>query len=79
MISAYGLGASGAAPEPDLMPSPVPDRPGLLVRDPYRYAESVLVVPTPLVPCLAFFNGQCDEATCVGPSSASPATRAWAR
>jgi MEMO1 family protein len=45
----------------DLMPSPVPDRPGLLVRDPYRYAESVLVVPTPLVPCLAFFNGQCDE------------------
>jgi AmmeMemoRadiSam system protein B len=46
----------------DLMPSPVPDRPGLLVRDPYRYAEAVLVVPTPLVPCLAFFNGQCDEA-----------------
>jgi hypothetical protein len=46
----------------DLMPSPVPDRPGLLVRDPYRYAETVLVVPTPLVPCLAFFNGQCDEA-----------------
>ena len=45
----------------DLMPSPVPDRPGLLVRDPYRYAESVLVVPTPLVPCLAFFNGECDE------------------
>ncbi len=44
------------------MPSPVPDRPGLLLRDPYRYAEAVLVVPTPLVPCLAFFNGQCDEA-----------------
>jgi AmmeMemoRadiSam system protein B len=45
----------------DLMPSPVPDRPGLLLRDPYRYAEAVLVVPSPLVPCLAFFNGQCDE------------------
>ena len=43
------------------MPSPVPDRPGLLLRDPYRYAEAVLVVPSPLVPCLAFFNGQCEE------------------
>jgi len=43
------------------MPSPVPERPGLLLRDPYRYAEAVLVVPSPLVPCLAFFNGQCDE------------------
>ncbi|HET8646382.1 MAG TPA: AmmeMemoRadiSam system protein B, partial [Vicinamibacteria bacterium] len=43
------------------MPSPVPDRPGLLLRDPYRYAEAVLVVPSPLVPCLAFFNGECDE------------------
>jgi AmmeMemoRadiSam system protein B len=45
----------------DLMPSPVADRPGLLLRDPYRYAEAVLVVPSPLVPCLAFFNGQCEE------------------
>ena len=41
----------------DLMPSPVADRPGLLVRDPFRYAESMLVIPPPLVPCLAFFNG----------------------
>jgi AmmeMemoRadiSam system protein B len=45
----------------DLMPSPVPDRPGLLLRDPYRYAEAVLVVPSPLVPCLAFFDGRCEE------------------
>src|SRR2546427_117212 len=40
----------------DLMPSPLADRPGLLVRDPFRYAEGTLVIPTPLVPCLAFFN-----------------------
>jgi MEMO1 family protein len=46
----------------DLMPSPLPDRPGLLLRDPYRYAEAVLVVPSPLVPCLAFFDGERDEA-----------------
>jgi AmmeMemoRadiSam system protein B len=44
------------------MPSPLPERPGLLLRDPYRYAEAVLVVPSPLVPCLAFFDGQRDEA-----------------
>jgi AmmeMemoRadiSam system protein B len=41
----------------DLMPSPLEDRPGLLVRDPFRYAEAVIVIPSPLVPCLAFFNG----------------------
>jgi AmmeMemoRadiSam system protein B len=46
----------------DLMPSPLPERPGLLMRDPYRYAEAVLVVPPPLVPCLAFFDGERDEA-----------------
>lgn len=44
------------------MPSPLPERPGLLLRDPYRYAEAVLVVPSPLVPCLAFFDGACEEA-----------------
>lgn len=46
----------------DLMPSPLPERPGLLLRDPYRYAEAVLVVPSPLVPCLAFFDGRCNAA-----------------
>jgi len=42
----------------DMMPSPLEDRPGLLVRDPFRYAEAMLVIPSPLVPCLAFFNGR---------------------
>jgi predicted class III extradiol MEMO1 family dioxygenase len=36
----------------------VADRPGLLVRDPFRFAESVLIIPSALVPCLAFFNGR---------------------
>ena len=44
-------------PNLDLVPSPLPDRPGLLVRDPFRYAEAMIVIPSPLVPCLAFFNG----------------------
>ncbi|PYQ01141.1 MAG: AmmeMemoRadiSam system protein B [Acidobacteria bacterium] len=45
-------------PSLDLVPSPLPDRPGLLVRDPFRYAEAIIVIPSPLVPCLAFFNGR---------------------
>lgn len=40
------------------MPSPVEDRPGLLIRDSFRYSDSVLIIPPPLVPCLACFDGQ---------------------
>src|SRR5262249_3550169 len=42
----------------DLMPSPVEDRPGLLIRDPFRYSDSVLIVPPPLVGLLAHFDGE---------------------
>ncbi|HET7291290.1 MAG TPA: AmmeMemoRadiSam system protein B [Vicinamibacteria bacterium] len=45
----------------DLMPSPVADRPGLLVRDPYGYADGVLIIPPPLVPCLLCFDGEKTE------------------
>jgi hypothetical protein len=45
----------------ELMPSPVPESPGLLVRDPFRYAESVLILPPALVPCLLLFDGRHDE------------------
>lgn len=46
----------------EMVPSPLPDRPGLLLRDPFRYSEIVLVIPPPVVPCLAFFNGRYAEA-----------------
>jgi len=46
----------------EMVPSPVPDRPGLLVRDPFRYSEIVLIIPPAVVPCLAFFNGRYAEA-----------------
>jgi AmmeMemoRadiSam system protein B len=46
----------------EMVPSPLPDRPGLLLRDPFRYSEVVLVIPPPVVPCLAFFNGRYSEA-----------------
>src|SRR5688572_29718089 len=45
----------------DLMPSPIPEAPGLLLRDPFRYTETVLVLPGPLVPCLLLFDGDHDE------------------
>ena len=43
------------------MASPVPDRPGLLVRDPYHYSEAALIIPPALVRCLEFFDGQHTE------------------
>jgi AmmeMemoRadiSam system protein B len=45
----------------DLMPSPVPDQPGLLIRDPMRFAEAILIVPPPLASCLSFFDGRTEE------------------
>ena len=44
----------------DLMPSPIAEAPGLLMRDPFRYSESVLVLPPALVPCLLLFDGAHD-------------------
>lgn len=45
----------------DLMPSPVPDRPGLLMRDSFRYSDAVLIIPPALVACLEFFDGEHTE------------------
>ncbi len=42
----------------DIIPSPVPDRPGLFIRDPYRYSEAVLIIPPPLIECLRCFDGR---------------------
>jgi len=42
----------------DLMPSPDPEHPGLLIRDPFRFTDSMLLIPTQLVACLAHFDGE---------------------
>jgi len=42
----------------DFMPSPDPERPGLLIRDPFRFSDSMLLIPPQLVSCLACFDGQ---------------------
>jgi AmmeMemoRadiSam system protein B len=41
-----------------MVPSPVPDRPGLFMRDPYRYSDAVLIIPPPLIECLRCFDGR---------------------
>jgi AmmeMemoRadiSam system protein B len=43
------------------MPSPLPEHPGLLVRDPLRFTDATLVIPPPIVPLLALFDGRHDE------------------
>jgi MEMO1 family protein len=45
----------------DIMPSPLPEQPGLLIRDPMRYSTVTLVIPPALVPGLACFDGRQDE------------------
>lgn len=41
----------------EITPSPLPERPGYLIRDPYRYTEAMIIVPPALAPCLACFDG----------------------
>jgi len=45
----------------DFLPSPDPERPGLLIRDPYHFSDSMLLIPPPLVPVLACFDGEQTE------------------
>ena len=45
----------------EFTPSPMEERPGLMIRDPFHYSDVTLVVPPPLVPLLAYFDGEQDE------------------
>jgi MEMO1 family protein len=42
----------------DIMRSPVPDKPGFLFRDPFRYTEEMLIIPPLLAAGLVFFDGE---------------------
>ena len=44
-----------------MAPSPSPDRPGLFIRDPYRYSDAMLIIPPPLIETLRCFDGQQTE------------------
>jgi AmmeMemoRadiSam system protein B len=45
----------------DFMPSPVADRPGLLIRDAYRYSDATLIIPPGLIESLRCFDGESTE------------------
>src|SRR5262245_56391716 len=49
-------------PDLDIMPSPIKEQPGLLIRDPFHYSDSTLVVPPILARCLRYFDGEQTEA-----------------
>ncbi len=42
----------------EFIPSPVAERPGVLIRDPYRYTEAMVIVPPLLAEGLSFFDGE---------------------
>ena len=42
------------------MLSPIKDRPGLLIRDRFRYSDATLIIPPTLIPGLLLFDGNLD-------------------
>jgi MEMO1 family protein len=42
----------------DFIPSNDPQHPGLLIRDPLKFSDAMLLIPPPLVECLACFDGE---------------------
>jgi MEMO1 family protein len=46
----------------DIMLSPVTDRPGILIRDCFRYSDARLIIPPLLIPGLQFFDGKRTDA-----------------
>ena len=44
--------------ELDLMPSPLEERPGLLMRDPFQYSDMTIIVPPLLAQALELFDGR---------------------
>ncbi len=48
-------------PALDIIPSPSPDRPGLVLRDPLRYSEDTLLIPNEWIPVLSCLDGNHTE------------------
>jgi AmmeMemoRadiSam system protein B len=44
-------------PTLDFMPSPIEERPGLVLRDPFQFSKQTLIIPPQLLPCLEFYDG----------------------
>ena len=44
-------------PTLDFMPSPIEDKPGLLIRDPFQFSDATLIIPPALIEFLQFYDG----------------------
>jgi hypothetical protein len=44
-------------PTLDFMPSPIEDKPGLLIRDPFQFSDATLIIPPALIEFLEFYDG----------------------
>ena len=42
----------------DFMLSPLEDKPGLVIRDPFHFSDATLIIPPALVGCLELFDGE---------------------
>ena len=42
----------------DLIPSPMAERPGLVIRDPMRFSDAIVIVPWEIAPSLECFDGE---------------------
>jgi MEMO1 family protein len=42
----------------DFMPSPIQDKPGLLIRDPFQFSDATLVIPPGLIEFLEYYDGE---------------------
>ena len=45
----------------DVVPSPFPEQPGVVLRDPFGYSQDILLIPQPLLLTLACLDGQHTE------------------
>jgi AmmeMemoRadiSam system protein B len=45
----------------DIFPSPIEESPGLILRDPFRYTQDILLIPAGWVPALALLDGKRSE------------------
>ena len=45
----------------DIVRSPIAESPGLILRDPFRYTQAVLLIPSGWIPALAILNGTSTE------------------
>ena len=60
-------------PDLDFFPSPVEDKPGLVIRDPFHYSDATLIIPPALVRAWNFSTASTASWICARTWCGSPA------